>query len=90
MLRMPINKTYHQENEFCEIVISENNQNSIAGTFISMKVGAAHNETIPAISFDRFHEYVCIRTRMSHKYTEKATNLQHLCEAWKSAKHSPF
>ena len=38
-----------------KVVISENNQNQVLETFISMKFDAECNETTPAISFHRFH-----------------------------------
>ena len=38
------------------IVITENNQNKILETFISMKSHAECYENVPAISFGRFHE----------------------------------
>ena len=38
-----------------KVVISENNQNQLLETFISMKFNAECNETTPAISFHRFH-----------------------------------
>ena len=39
-----------------EIVISENSQNQVLETFLSMKSDAEYNETTPAIAFDRCHE----------------------------------
>ena len=39
-----------------EIVTSENNQNPILGTFISVKYDTEYNESTLAIAFDRFHE----------------------------------
>ena len=38
-----------------KVVISENNQNQVLETFISMKFDAECNETTPAISLHRFH-----------------------------------
>ena len=62
--------------------ISENNNNQVLETFISMKSHAECNENIPAISFGRFHEDFCTSTNIS-------SNLQNPFEAWKGAKHSP-
>ena len=39
-----------------EIVISENTQNNVLETFTYIKSNAECNETVPTISFARFHE----------------------------------
>ena len=74
MFRMSIKKAYHernQENEIWKIVISKNNQNHISGTLISMRIDAEHDETTPAISFDRVHENVCNLTKDTSNYVQK-------------------
>ena len=70
MLWMAIKNTYHkknQENQFWEIVSSEKHLNQMLETFISMKMEAEYIETIPTISFDRFHEDSEILTKMTSK-----------------------
>ena len=54
-----IKKTYSR------IVISENTQNKSLETLISMKFDTECNETTPAMSFHRFHDYYEILTRMT-------------------------
>ena len=51
-----------------------------------MKIDAECNESIPSISFDRFHEDFKILTEMTSNAEQ---HLQHPCEAWMGAKHSP-
>ena len=46
-----------------KIVISENTQNKILETFISMKFDTECNETTPAIIFNLFHDYYKILTK---------------------------
>ena len=48
-----------------EILIFENNQNQVLGTFISMKFDAECNETTPAIILHRFHEDYETFTKMT-------------------------
>ena len=50
-----------------KILISENNQNKILETFISMKFDAECNETILDIVLYRFHEDYDILTKMTSK-----------------------
>ena len=41
---------------YVKIMISENKQNQILETFISMKIDAECDENAPAIAFDRFRK----------------------------------
>ena len=72
-------------------MISENNQNQNLETFIAIKIDAENNETTLAISFDWIHEDVTIFAKITPNCNQNCSshNLQHPCEAWKGAKHSP-
>ena len=54
-------------------MISENNQNQILETFISMKMDAEYNETTPAISFDRLHVDFDIVSKSHQNSNQKAS-----------------
>ena len=58
-----------------KIVISENTQNKVLETFISMKFDTECNETTPEIIFHRFHEYYKILTKMTSKSWSRSTQI---------------
>ena len=58
-----------------EIMISENNQNQVLETFISIKFDAECNETTPAILFLRFHEDFSIYTKKASKGWPRRTQI---------------
>ena len=64
------------KNPDSRIVISENNQNQVLETFISMKFDAECNETTPAIILHRFHEDYEMFTKMTSKKLWNTPNRQ--------------
>ena len=52
-------------------MISENHQNQFLETCVSIKMDAEYNETIPAISFDRFDVYLYMFPTSHQNYCQK-------------------
>ena len=58
-------------------MIPENNQNHNLDTFIAIKIDTENNETTPAISFDRIHEYFIKFTKNDAIFSPKLFQPQH-------------